>query len=252
MDLSKIMNESTDKANFEPSYFEVYDKSTENFCNRLIIVQPFSWYILARNGNVYVITDMQFNCPIGTTTATKLHRDQDKFMYTCLNGTLNVLIDSFKKSAQLYYKEIFDIENLQSTKGKFTVLDALNYLFTKYINITNEEDDDVDLRYNNLTNPVSVVKTINDKFTFDISNKKKRLVKRTPISNYDITHRQYKTVADRLLSSKDSKGSKFRQNLNKLQRHITNKYGKPDPVHVSDEIRNQEIERVKKIGKIYA
>lgn len=132
---------ATERSSFKPSFFEIYDKSTQTACNRLIIVQPFDWLILARNGSVYVITDLQYECPIGSCTAVKLHRDQSLFKYVCLNETSTNIIDIFKSTSRLIIKEPYDIKELQSVKDRFNVLDCINYLLEKgYVQIMDERE----------------------------------------------------------------------------------------------------------------
>lgn len=113
------------KSQIEDSYFEIYDKSSETVCNRLIVVKPFDWYILSRHGSAYVLNQTTNNCNDSSTPAAKII-DSDMFENVCLPHTMADIIDSFsvETPVQVPYK---------ITGVKFNILDALNCLSSGYL-----------------------------------------------------------------------------------------------------------------------
>lgn len=136
--ISNLVQTASNSTQFHTSYFLVYDRSTTDTCDRLILIEPFSWIVLAKNKKVYVVSDMSFDCPIGSFSATKIHKNDKMFEYVCMNGSVVNLIERYKNQNNQIFKIPFDIEKLQVTTTRFTILDALNYLFKTYITI--EED----------------------------------------------------------------------------------------------------------------
>lgn len=129
--MEMVIDKASDSSNFDTSYFEIYDKSTKTFCNRLIVVYPFAWTIICRGDNLYTITSVsQFTdlCPPGTTGAVKLHSNQSKFKRVCLYSTHAQLLDLYRSTATGVFKLSYDIEKIQSSPGSFTIIDALNHL----------------------------------------------------------------------------------------------------------------------------
>lgn len=134
--IETILNESTVNTRFSPTYFEIYDKSTSNVCDRLIIIYPFIWYLLAAEGEVYIVGDTNFSCNSNNVDAIKVPKtDTGEFIYCCLNFTLDELLHMYTNIPPT--KILFNIKELQEVPNKFTVIDALNFLFTKYITMTN-------------------------------------------------------------------------------------------------------------------
>ncbi|XP_063244659.1 uncharacterized protein LOC134545438, partial [Bacillus rossius redtenbacheri] len=75
---------------------------------------------------------------------------------TCVNMTLTDILDSYRdvKAVKVQY----NIEDLQSQTGKFTILDALNFLFQHYI--TQDSESDVEeLRLD--TDPNHAIRLVN-------------------------------------------------------------------------------------------
>lgn len=145
--IEKHVNDASELTRFEPTYFEIYDKSTnDELCDRLIIVQPFSWVIWAKSGLVYILEDTNLECPANYTPGTLVPNDVKvgddsttyNFKSVCINNLLENIISSYTSNI-IPIKEHFSIEDLQSVPDKFTILDALNYLFTKYITMDSPE-----------------------------------------------------------------------------------------------------------------
>lgn len=132
------ITKASKETNFEPTFFEIYDKSTTDVCDRLIFVKPFNWLIWAKNGVVYVLNDSIYDCPQTTTPAVRVpsavnnnERSIYNFKTICINIVLSDILATYRSCTPSVVK--FDITALQQTKDRFTILDALNYLFQNYI-----------------------------------------------------------------------------------------------------------------------
>ena len=137
------VEESSKETQFNPMYFQIYDKSNDVQCDRLIIVEPFGWVIWAKYGKVYVLNDTNFDCSLGTTPAvlvpsTTLNEADYTFKSLCINILYTNIFDMYNNVTPV--RVDFNIEELQQQPDKFTVLDALNYLFTRYITMTDEKE----------------------------------------------------------------------------------------------------------------
>lgn len=132
-----------------PTYYDIYDRSTETECDRLIIVKPFDWYIWAKNGLVYLLNATNENCPITYTpstlvpASTNLDDASYNFKSVCLYIVFNDVIESYKNN-NIGIKVNFQIEEIQAQRNKFTILDALNDLFKNYITMDKENAANVD------------------------------------------------------------------------------------------------------------
>nr|WOZ57667.1 PIF-4 [Menippe mercenaria nudivirus] len=130
------IEQASKETQFKPTYFEIYEKSNES-CNRLIVVQPFKWHIWAINGQVYLLNESNQTCPINYTPAVLVPSNKSDdttnqvFKEVCVNMVFNNIVNSY--TANRPVEVPYEIENLQAQEGKFTILDALNFLFTKYI-----------------------------------------------------------------------------------------------------------------------
>lgn len=128
---------------FGSTYYEVYDKSTDDVCDRLIIVSPFNWYIWAKNGLVYLLNATNQTCPPTYTPSTLVPSviDPDaehySFKSVCLYIIFNDIVESYKTTT-LPIKIAFNIKEIQSVPRNFTILDALNDLFKSLITMDNE------------------------------------------------------------------------------------------------------------------
>lgn len=144
--IPKTIEDISYQTRFSPTYFEIYDKSTDNVCNRLILVKPFEWVILANVGHVIILNDTIFECPIGDTPSVMVPsfnpqiadvEESINFRNVCLKGNFAQILISYQTVAPVFVK--FDIEDGQEP-NKFTILDALNILFKNYITMDPEID----------------------------------------------------------------------------------------------------------------
>lgn len=145
--IEKTINRVSQETQFSPTYFEIYDKSTPESCDRLIIVYPFQWYILASNDNVYIVGDTNYTegCSANSIDAIRITTEKD-FIYCCLNFTLIEMLNLYQNNITPV-RINYNMEELQSKKNAFTILDALNFLFTKYITITHTSNNIIKHRY---------------------------------------------------------------------------------------------------------
>lgn len=129
--------EASDATQFNPTFFEIYDKSDAS-CNRLIVVQPFQWHIWGINGQVYLLNESNRSCPINYTPTIVVPNNKSDdlsnqvFKDVCINKVFNEVVRSYTDSIKPVIVN-FNIRELQQDETKFTILDALNFLFTKYL-----------------------------------------------------------------------------------------------------------------------
>lgn len=145
-----MIDEASQLTQYSPTFYEIYDKSTKDICNRLIVVQPFGWTILARFGKVFVINETPFHCQGGSTPAVEIEDatkrvyvttdDEQYFQSVCLSVELQTLYTHYKSVGLPVYVP-FHISQIQQEAGRFTVFDALNDLFSKYITLNNNDTD---------------------------------------------------------------------------------------------------------------
>lgn len=119
----EIINESSQKTDFRPTYYEIYDSSTIDVCNRFVIMYPFRWYFYCLNNQLYVLdSESAYDCPTSLFPAIKV----------VPTTTLSVVCISVNKDDILQlYKDVAPIQKFYDLIGieKFTVSDALNLLF---------------------------------------------------------------------------------------------------------------------------
>ena len=134
--ISNAYRNAEENTRFQPTYFLIYDNSTQTECNRLIRIMPFNWIIWAINEDIYIVENTSaIICPLGTTPAVQVTNDIYTMATVCLNISLQSIINLYSEPAKVFY----DISE-SSVPNKFTVLDALNILLQKYITITFEDD----------------------------------------------------------------------------------------------------------------
>nr|DBA13079.1 TPA: 19kDa protein [Oryctes rhinoceros nudivirus] len=135
-----IIDEAVLRAEYTPTIFKIYDKSTDEICNRFIVVSPFDWYIWACRGELYILNpESGIKCAPNTTPAVQVLKDQ--FLETCLKLNLNSILDMYVNGKTPYIVP-YEIESTT-----FTILSALNILMKEYI--TFHVDDTPTLVNNN-------------------------------------------------------------------------------------------------------
>lgn len=152
--VDKIINEAARRAEYSPTIFKIYDKSTDDVCNRLIVVAPFDWYIWVCRGELYILNpEGGIKCAANTTPAIQVLSDQ--FLETCLKLNLNSILDTYVNGHAPY------IEPYEITTKTFTILSALNILMKKFITF--------DIA-NTSTNPISAFSNMKHLTTEEILN----------------------------------------------------------------------------------
>lgn len=134
--VSDILQTASKDTKFSPVYFDIYDKSTETSCTRLIRIYPFNWNIVSINNQVYVLdSESGYTCQAGYTPGIKIIKSNN-LEVECLSTN--------KDGIFRYFQNLNPIRVEYSLDGreKFTVMDALNYLFDGYLTLT---DDDADV-----------------------------------------------------------------------------------------------------------
>lgn len=145
-----IIDEAVLRAEYTPTIFKIYDKSTDEICNRFIVVSPFDWYIWACRGELYILNpESGIKCSPNTTPAVQVLKDQ--FLETCLKLNLNSILDVYVNGKTPYIVP-YEIESTT-----FTILSALNILMKEYITFhvddDDDDDDDIQTRINNNNYP---------------------------------------------------------------------------------------------------
>lgn len=119
---------------YSPTVYEIYDKSNETTCDRLIVVQPFQWFIWAIKGELYVLCPENGNeCGLNSVSAIRFTKNS--FQKICLHLNFTNLYEGYKRET----KKLVPYE---ITSERFTVITAINYLLTKFI--TFEDDSNID------------------------------------------------------------------------------------------------------------
>lgn len=132
--ISNILSYAVDKSSYNPTIFKIYDKSTKVSCNRLIVVEPFSWFLWAINGKLYIlnpeggISCSNTNTPAIQVTATK-------FIEVCLNLNYTSILDMYMLNV------IPRIINYEIKTQTFTILTALNLLTEDWVTFDIDEND---------------------------------------------------------------------------------------------------------------
>lgn len=114
----------------------IFDRSQEGPINRLIQILPFDWWIWAVNGEVFIFSTSGYECKPGTQAVVKVPSTPDNSLFKVY--CINVLLQDLKKLFTAPpHVEQYSLEGVE----KFTILNALNYLFTKWITMYNTGDN---------------------------------------------------------------------------------------------------------------
>lgn len=136
IDLPRMIDRAVERSAFRPTVFKIYDKSSDTVCDRLIVVEPFDWYVWACRGQLFVLNPEggSVKCQAGTTPAVRVLEKQ--FYETCVNLDLDTLLRAYTTTG--VYKEVpYEIEGTV-----FTVLSALNILCKDWITFVKSDGED--------------------------------------------------------------------------------------------------------------
>lgn len=119
--IKTIVNDAVNRSQFHPTVFKIYDKSTADICNRLIIIEPFNWYVWAIRGELYILNpESGIRCTANSMPAVRVYSAQ--FVETCLKINMNAIYLSYV-NGKLPVIVPYEIET-----QTFTILSALNIL----------------------------------------------------------------------------------------------------------------------------
>lgn len=123
--IRNIINKAVNSSEYKPTIFEIYDRSTEQICDRLVIIKPFDWYLWNVNDELYVLNpENGMFCGPGSTPAVKILKSE------CIKFCLQLDFDSIIRS----YKQVTKHEiEYNIDKPIFTIFTALNILCKKYL-----------------------------------------------------------------------------------------------------------------------
>lgn len=125
--VNSTMMQANKIAEFTPTYFRIYDKSTDDVCNRLVVVEPFGWYLWASNGELYVLNpEATVHCSNNATPAVRVFRHV--FVETCLSLSFDSVVSSYTNVIRDPVLVPYKIETTT-----FTILDAINILLKSWL-----------------------------------------------------------------------------------------------------------------------
>lgn len=130
--VEEVIDEAVKRAEYQPTIFKIYDKSSKKVCNRLIVVSPFDWYIWACRGELYILNpEGGIKCAPNSTPAIQVLKDQ--FLETCLKLNMNSILDAYV-NGKVPYTVPYEINS-----KTFTILSAINILVKDYITFDIED-----------------------------------------------------------------------------------------------------------------
>lgn len=146
LSLDKHVNLASKLFNSKTSFFEIYDNSSVDTCNRLIVIQPFGWIVLAYCEHVYIIkTHMEAYTAFGvssiccekTTLAMKLFAGKNKTLskkWVCLDIEFADLLEQYLTVTPIVIEFEPDVSpSSNCTQQMFTVFDALAMLLRQQL-----------------------------------------------------------------------------------------------------------------------
>jgi hypothetical protein len=127
--ISKAIDEADEKSAFSPTVFKIYDRSTVNKCDRLILIEPFDWYLWAIRDELYILNPESSNLQCGNGSTPVVQVFANHFLETCLNIDMITIIDKYTKNIDISPKHVpYTID-----KQTFTIFSAINILVKDWI-----------------------------------------------------------------------------------------------------------------------
>lgn len=126
--IKRLVHDAIDNSEYNPTFVQIYDRSTEEECNRLIIVRPFNWHLWAINDNLYILNPQitKAICPNMSTPAIQVI-NENTFQEICLKLSFTAILDHYTNSETIEpYTFEYTIKN-----NTFTVLTAINWLLER-------------------------------------------------------------------------------------------------------------------------
>lgn len=135
LNINKSIDEAVEKSQFKPTTFEIYDRSTKDICDRLIIVKPFDWYLWAINNNLYILNpEAGVACTAGSVSAIQVTKTQ--FIETCLALNFDSILQHYQHGKKPFILD-YTIEG-----ETFTILSAINVLARNYVTFSEANIND--------------------------------------------------------------------------------------------------------------
>lgn len=136
--ISNVVNKSSEATNFSPTYYDIYDKSTEGNCDRLIHIMPFDWWIWSNRNRVYILNSQSgYDCPTNMSVGIEVKFNSEDLNVSCLNLQTAQIFQFYMDMEPV--RVFFNLNNITS----FTIADSLNFLFTKYLTLLDDENVNV-------------------------------------------------------------------------------------------------------------
>lgn len=133
-----LLADAAVRSDFSPTVFEMYDRSTSDVCDRLIVVQPFEWYVWCCRGRLLVLNpEGGIRCDAGKMPAVRVTASSE-FVETCVDANLATILDLYRNTG-VYFRVPYDIPKGTKT---FTILSALNALASEWIEIRDDVSSD--------------------------------------------------------------------------------------------------------------
>lgn len=138
--IKTILNDAVNQSKFVPAQFYIYDRSPDNtVCDRLIVIKPFDWVVWAINGKVYILdTGFGYTCSLGKSSIIQVSKQKEMFKAQCASINLQAIMHLYIDRTP--YIVPYDIKE-SSVENKFTILDALNILFKRFITLDIDTDE---------------------------------------------------------------------------------------------------------------
>nr|AKH40401.1 putative 19kda protein [Kallithea virus] len=170
--VDQIINIAAERSTFRPNVFKIYDKSTKTHCNRVIMVEPFGWYLWAIRDELFILnSESGARCPVGSMSAIQVFGTQ--FVETCLALDMNSIYLGYINGRNPVVVP-YEIEGTT-----FTILSAINILVRNYIYFRLESYSNIKFDSKTTTN--------------DINNSKKHTPSDPKNTIYPITIEQGRT-----------------------------------------------------------
>lgn len=131
-----LIDKATTTSEFKVSSYIIYDNSTEDYCNRLIVVEPFKWYILNHGTSLRVLAlERHIRCGSGTIPAVNISPDS-RFTSVCIPGSMLDILNEYRKYQRYEVPYTLPEPNPDNKRTTFTIFSAIRDLSErKLINI---------------------------------------------------------------------------------------------------------------------
>lgn len=144
--VAALVQQAARKSAFSPTKFEMFDRSEQGVCDRLIVVMPFEWYVWNCRGRVLILNpEGGIRCSAGKMSAVRVTPSAE-FVETCVDANLATLIDVYRATGK-HFSVPYDLPQGTTT---FTILSALNILAKEWLDLKDDRgsaNDTVDSPY---------------------------------------------------------------------------------------------------------